>query len=85
VKVCSLYGVCFYFIPGTDGCLRIGGAIRPDTAFNGTTYGVSCGGDREMHTSLGPAAFRIQRVLKIGLGRFLLLSRANARVASHAS
>ncbi len=40
VKVCSLYGAGFYYIPGTDTCIKIGGAIRIDTAFNGTTYDV---------------------------------------------
>ena len=40
VKICSLYGAGFYYIPGTDTCIRIGGAIRLDTAFNGTTYDV---------------------------------------------
>ena len=31
VKICSLYGVGFYYIPGTDMCLKIGGrcAITP--------------------------------------------------------
>ena len=38
VKVCSLYGAGFYYIPGTDTCIKIGGAIRIDTAFNGGTY-----------------------------------------------
>ena len=38
VKVCSLYGAGFYYIPGTDTCIKIGGAIRLDTAFNGGTY-----------------------------------------------
>ncbi|MEW6642446.1 MAG: porin [Pseudomonadota bacterium] len=40
VKVCSLYGAGFYYIPGTDTCIRIGGAIRLDTSFNGSTYDV---------------------------------------------
>jgi porin-like protein len=40
VKICSLYGAGFYYIPGTDTCIRIGGAMRLDTAFNGTTYDV---------------------------------------------
>ncbi|HSV15303.1 MAG TPA: porin, partial [Tepidisphaeraceae bacterium] len=26
VKVCSLYGAGFWYIPGTDTCIRIGGA-----------------------------------------------------------
>ncbi|WP_457492284.1 porin, partial [Tardiphaga sp. P5_C7] len=28
VKICSLYGAGFYYIPGTDTCIKIGGAIR---------------------------------------------------------
>ncbi len=40
VKVCSLYGAGFYYIPGTDTCIKIGGAIRLDVAFNGGTYDV---------------------------------------------
>lgn len=38
VKVCSLYGAGFYYIPGTDTCIKIGGAIRLDAAFNGGTF-----------------------------------------------
>src|SRR6202795_2387850 len=37
VKVCSLYGAGFWYIPGTDTCIRIGGAIRSVTVFNGAT------------------------------------------------
>lgn len=40
VKVCSLYGAGFYYIPGTDTCIRIGGVIRLDTAFNGVPYDI---------------------------------------------
>jgi hypothetical protein len=40
VKVCSLYGAGFYYIPGTDTCLKIGGFIRVDTSFNSSgVYG----------------------------------------------
>jgi hypothetical protein len=38
VKICSLYGAGFYYIPGTDTCIKIGGAIRLDVAFNGNVY-----------------------------------------------
>jgi hypothetical protein len=38
VKICSLYGAGFYYIPGTDTCIKIGGQIRLDTTFNGGTY-----------------------------------------------
>src|SRR3954471_23957879 len=30
VKVCSLYGAGFYYIPGTDTCIKIGGYLRAD-------------------------------------------------------
>jgi hypothetical protein len=33
VKVCSLYGAGFYFIPGTDTCIRIGGQLRTEYSF----------------------------------------------------
>jgi Porin subfamily len=36
VKVCSLYGAGFYYIPGTDTCIRLGGYMRIDTTFNGS-------------------------------------------------
>ncbi|MET4328681.1 hypothetical protein ABIB80_004516 [Bradyrhizobium sp. i1.15.2] len=31
VKVCSLYGAGFYYIPGTDTCIKLGGYLRADT------------------------------------------------------
>jgi hypothetical protein len=34
VRVCSLYGAGFYYIPGTDTCIKIGGYLRVETAFN---------------------------------------------------
>jgi len=34
VKVCSLYGAGFYYIPGTDTCIKLGGYLRADTSFN---------------------------------------------------
>jgi len=30
VKVCSLYGAGFYYIPGTDVCLKLGGFLRTE-------------------------------------------------------
>jgi hypothetical protein len=38
VKVCSLYGAGFYYIPGTDTCIKLGGYLRVDTTFNGGIY-----------------------------------------------
>jgi hypothetical protein len=31
IKVCSLYGAGFYYMPGTDMCLKIGGWVRAET------------------------------------------------------
>jgi porin-like protein len=39
VKICSLYGAGFWYIPGTDTCMKIGGYVRIDTTFNGGVYG----------------------------------------------
>ncbi|PJG50597.1 porin [Bradyrhizobium forestalis] len=30
VKICSLYGAGFYYIPGTDTCIKLGGYLRAD-------------------------------------------------------
>ena len=49
VKVCSLYGAGFYYLPGTDTCIKIGGWARAEATwnsngsitwgpFNGNTY-----------------------------------------------
>jgi len=34
VRVCSLYGAGFWYIPGTDTCIKLGGYLRVETAFN---------------------------------------------------
>ncbi len=36
VKICTLYGEGFYYIPGTDICLKIGGYVRADYGWNVT-------------------------------------------------
>ena len=39
VKICSLYGAGFFYIPGTDTCIKFGGFLRVDTTFNGGAHG----------------------------------------------
>src|SRR5258707_1051430 len=34
VRICSLYGAGFFYIPGTDTCIKLGGYLRVDTTFN---------------------------------------------------
>ena len=38
VRICSLYGAGFFYIPGTDTCIKLGGYLRAETAFNSTHY-----------------------------------------------
>ena len=42
VKICSLYGAGFYYMPGTDTCIKIGGFVRAEVNFNaGGSFAVS--------------------------------------------
>ena len=47
VKICSLYGAGFYYIPGTDTCIKLGGYLRAEVAlgtnsvYNGAFNGVA--------------------------------------------
>jgi len=34
VRICSLYGAGFYYMPGTDTCIKIGGYLRVETGVN---------------------------------------------------
>ena len=49
VRVCDAYGTGFYWIPGTDTCLKIGGRVRMDTWFTPAKSAV------QMRSSGGPA------------------------------
>src|ERR1700726_4480358 len=54
VKVCSLYGAGFWYVPGTDTCIKIGAFVKLDTFYHaaggggypgaGAGAGVDCGG-----------------------------------------
>jgi len=43
VKVCSLYGAGFFYIPGTDTCIKLGGAVRVQAEYNAGAGGVPVG------------------------------------------
>jgi hypothetical protein len=43
VKICSLYGAGFYYVPGTDTCIKIGGWVRTYTTY-GTNGNSTNGG-----------------------------------------
>jgi Porin subfamily len=38
VRICSLYGAGFFYIPGTDTCIKLGGYLRADVTYNGGIY-----------------------------------------------
>src|ERR1700688_596948 len=48
VRVCSVYGAGFWYVPGTDTCLKIGSYIREQVEWNagngGTPIGLGAGG-----------------------------------------
>jgi hypothetical protein len=53
VKICSLYGAGFYYIPGTDTCINIGGYLRADVIVNAQgdfTPGVSGAAGQQVRT-----------------------------------
>jgi hypothetical protein len=43
VKICSLYGDGFYYIPGTDTCLKMGGYLRVQAEYNMGAGGIALG------------------------------------------
>src|SRR4051794_25767101 len=43
VKICSLYGDGFYYIPGTDTCLKLGGYLRVQAEYNAGAGGIVVG------------------------------------------
>jgi hypothetical protein len=53
VRVCSLYGAGFYYMPGTDICLKIGGYARAETTYhsNGNFTAGPTGGDVNNRTT----------------------------------
>jgi hypothetical protein len=53
VKVCSLYGAGFYYMPGTDICLKIGGYVRAELTWgsNGNMAQGPVQGDFNLRTT----------------------------------
>ncbi len=61
VRVCSLYGAGFYYIPGTDTCIKLSGYLRVDVIANSNS-------DNTGNTSgTAGAQNRLQRWLHLAL------------------
>src|SRR5690606_18240052 len=43
VRVCDVYGAGFFYIPGTETCLRVGGYVRYEVQFDEDHFGESEG------------------------------------------
>jgi hypothetical protein len=43
VKVCSLYGAGFWYVPGTDTCIKVGGLVKTEFQYNATGGGAPLG------------------------------------------
>src|ERR1700744_6164659 len=68
VKVCSLYGAGFFYIPGTDTCLKIGGYLRSDHIYgmaNAGGYYMSSPSAQETRTSGDLYSFRARMNLTV--------------------
>ena len=64
VKICSLYGAGFYYIPGTDTCIKIGGWVRAE-------YNINAGGSfnpikvGNYNRDLAENAIRVRAVISV--------------------
>src|SRR5689334_20684844 len=73
VKVCSLYGAGFWYVPGTDTCLKIGSFVRVQTAWNTTGSDVpegagnNDGQGRQTRTDSTNFGFRVRSGVSVDL------------------
>ena len=65
VKICDVYGAGYFYIPGTETCLRVGGYLRYDAGFgdigtfDGSVTNDRLNGDRQ-HTYYKNARFALK-------------------------
>jgi hypothetical protein len=69
VKVCSLYGAGFFYMPGTDTCIKLGGYLRSQYDWNaagdGKVYFNGQADARETRTDTNPHSFRHRAVFTV--------------------
>jgi hypothetical protein len=76
VKVCSLYGAGFWYVPGTDTCIKIGAYTKLQTEYNATNgpfmigvanNGTSENGGRHTRTDTGEFTWNARGVLSVDM------------------
>ena len=75
VKVCSLYGAGFWYVPGTDTCLKIGSYVRVQTEYNTGAGGIPLGANdaspevagRETRTDTSQLTYRVRAATSVDL------------------
>jgi Porin subfamily len=69
VKICSIYGAGFFYIPGTDTCIKIGGWVRAEYALgetgNSHTQFFSGGGGLNNKINSSDSRFRARTVISL--------------------
>jgi porin-like protein len=69
VKICSIYGAGFFYIPGTDTCIKIGGWVRAEYAIgetgNSHAQFIAGGGGRNNRIDSTDSRFRARTVLSL--------------------
>jgi hypothetical protein len=70
VRVCSAYGAGFFYIPGTDTCIRLSGRARLDVGYQPTrSRGVTVGGSQGDTTGyIGLARINVDARTQTGYG-----------------
>ncbi len=70
VKVCSLYGAGFWYVPGTDTCLKIGAFVREEIGWNQSgslVTGIATGGGQFTRTDTSQLAMRTRSSISVDL------------------
>jgi hypothetical protein len=69
VKICSIYGAGFFYIPGTDTCIKIGGWVRAEYALgetgNSHAQFTAGGGGRNNRVDSSDSRFRARTVVSL--------------------
>ncbi len=71
VRVCSLYGAGFWYVPGTDTCLKIGSYVRVQTSWDaeggGIPIGMGTGGGQMTRSDTNEFNYRTRASMSVDL------------------